>query len=199
MKNGDDVLPTPRDPHRLSYEDKLAIAVSHHCTAMVDDKIAVLQSFPDSITKIWFVPPSEEQKLKGTAKHQMRRQPLAALRGPIRVAFADQHDPQHRVGQRAQGCNRLESQRHRLLRREIAKDAADIAANHAARRSAGRKGGGGGGGGSGGVFSTCFRRPRHCRRRATLDNARRICTRASEVSLSEAPKTPVSASLRLRQ
>ena len=54
----------------LSYEDKLAIALAHHCTAMIDDKIAVLQSFPDSITKIWFVPPSEEQKLKGTAKHQ---------------------------------------------------------------------------------------------------------------------------------
>ena len=42
----------------------------HHCTAGIDDKIAVLQSFPDSITRIWFVPPSEEQKLRGTAKHQ---------------------------------------------------------------------------------------------------------------------------------
>lgn len=86
----------------LSYEDKLAIALSHHCTAMIDDKIAVLQSFPEHITKIWFVPPNEEQKLKGTAKHQPEilktlqvarswEDVVAILRTLMEKAAADMH------------------------------------------------------------------------------------------------------------
>jgi len=49
-------------------EDKVKIARDQGVAVMVDDRIQVLRTFPESMTKIWLC--SDEKKIAGTIKHQ---------------------------------------------------------------------------------------------------------------------------------
>jgi hypothetical protein len=51
-----------------SNDDKVAIAKQHGVAVMIDDRIQVLRTFPDSVTKIWLC--MEEKKIAGTKQHQ---------------------------------------------------------------------------------------------------------------------------------
>ena len=49
-------------------EDKIKIAKDLGVNVMIDDRIQVLRTFPEAITKIWYC--EEEKKIAGTRKHQ---------------------------------------------------------------------------------------------------------------------------------
>jgi hypothetical protein len=49
-------------------EQKVNIAREQGVAVMVDDRIQVLRTFPQSVTKIWLC--SDEKKIAGTIKHQ---------------------------------------------------------------------------------------------------------------------------------
>lgn len=49
-------------------EQKVNIARDQGVAVMVDDRIQVLRTFPESVTKVWLC--SDEKKIAGTIKHQ---------------------------------------------------------------------------------------------------------------------------------
>lgn len=63
-------LPESRYPRYFcaEYADKVEIAKRIHCDVMIDDKMAVLKVFPDSIRKIWFC--TEQKNLDGAKVYQ---------------------------------------------------------------------------------------------------------------------------------
>lgn len=50
------------------YDDKVKIATLLGITVMIDDKLQVLRTFPDNITKIWLC--DDQKRIAGTRKHQ---------------------------------------------------------------------------------------------------------------------------------
>ncbi len=49
------------------YKDKLKLAQNLNVAIMIDDKMQVLQSFPDTICKLWFC--QDVKKIEGAKKY----------------------------------------------------------------------------------------------------------------------------------